>query len=90
MPCFDVDRGHQKQRYEFIQKDFVFFDEAEHYWNRHSPVLAYAQINNGGNRVRLAIGQSNCTITKEFTNYLSREVRNREDMVQIEACKLAC
>lgn len=27
---------------------------------------------------------------KDFVNYLGREIRNREDSVQIEACKLAC
>jgi coatomer subunit gamma len=27
---------------------------------------------------------------KDFINYLGREIRNKEDMVQIEACKLAC
>lgn len=27
---------------------------------------------------------------REFINYLGREVRSKDDMVQIEACKLAC
>lgn len=27
---------------------------------------------------------------KEFTNYLSRTIRHKDDMVQIEACRLAC
>ena len=28
--------------------------------------------------------------TREFIDYLNRQVRNKDDMVQIEACKLAC
>ena len=27
---------------------------------------------------------------KEFINYVLREARSKEDMIQIEACKLAC